>query len=87
MDIPMKISELKVLVVMYFDNNFFLTDLLSPTAKIAMFSASGRSLLAIPGLSDKEAYVDQPWQKLYDIVRLAGTQLGWDMGNLFSTAW
>ena len=55
-------------------------DLASPTKK----SFSGTSLLkriSIPGLSGKESYIPNPWQKLFEVLQLVGDWLEWKLGN------
>ena len=56
---------------------------MSPTKKLS-FSASGGRRVAIAGLPESDAYVEQPWQRLFDTVHLLAKPLGWDMENLLN---
>lgn len=52
-------------------------DLTSPTKKT--FGSAQR--LTIPGLSPKDSYISDPWQRLFSIIQMVGQHLGWDLSS------
>lgn len=54
-------------------------DVMSPTSK----KFAGFRRMSIPGLSEKESTICQPWEKLFHIVKLTAGHLGWSAGDLF----
>ena len=54
-------------------------DLQSPTSQ-----RSTKKIL-IPGLTEKESYIDRPWEKLFSLLETIGKLLEWDMTGLFGS--
>ncbi|KAK2167402.1 hypothetical protein LSH36_28g03027 [Paralvinella palmiformis] len=60
----------------------YLGDLQSPTSQRSFSSAATKKIL-IPGLTEKESYIEKPWEQLFSLLETIGKLLEWDMSGLF----